>query len=194
MPQVALSPSPAPQEFDLDPTQTIQGTNHTLTDVDNTDPRHPHVGPYIDPAEIENKVLFMEVPCLDLLFFSYQLILPCGNLSVPPEGIEFETFFGEYHVPGSAVLVDTVRHTEREMTRYTILLIILGVIGWLCSTFCIPSNRERFVSKVQKVLSGKLASDFDDEDDEDDSDAENPGREEELKASLSSQAVLFLWR
>ena len=118
--------------------------------------------PFQSPAQIlANHSLQVTVPCLD--FFTFQLITPCGNLTLPREGIQFSTAFGKYTMPGADFLQPSLRKTERELSQYTVLFIVLAVVGWFCYTFW--SNRtersfsigcERYVREGSSTTTMKM--------------------------------------
>lgn len=99
----------------------------------------------------------LEVPCV-LTF-----IEPCGNVTIPDEGLTFKTLFGKYYVPGADSLEDEVVTFKHAFSKYTVLAVIIGFIAWFLGTVLIPSRRKKMVKSVRDVFSGKVEDD-DDED------------------------------
>ncbi|CAE7189139.1 unnamed protein product [Symbiodinium sp. CCMP2456] len=147
--------------------------------------------PFQAPAQIlANHSLQVTVPCLD--FFTFQLITPCGNLTLPREGITFSTAFGKYTMPGADFLQSSLRKTERELSQYTVLFIVLSIAGWFCYTFLIKSNRERFFDKMREICSGRLIYHDHEDDDDDDEDPKNPLHHDEQRARLDPMSPEFI--
>mmetsp|Transcript_53922 Transcript_53922/g.99630 ORF Transcript_53922/g.99630 Transcript_53922/m.99630 type:complete len:462 (-) Transcript_53922:67-1452(-) len=124
----------------------------------------------------------LTVPCVGLL--SFQVISPCGNLTVPEDGITFKSLFGEHHLPGTAALKDEVKLVELKLQRYTVAFVVIGGIIWLLTTCCITSNRNKFIKSVKDTFAGKL--------DDEEEDEEDPPTEEEKKARLDPLSSEFI--
>lgn len=147
--------------------------------------------PFQSPAQIlANHSLQVTVPCLD--FFTFQLITPCGNLTLPREGIQFSTAFGKYTMPGADFLQPSLRKTERELSQYTVLFIVLAVVGWFCYTFLIKSNREKFFYRMREICSGRLIYHDHEDDEDDEEDPKNPLHHDEQKARLDPMSPEFI--
>jgi len=171
--------------------QIVEGTTN-LT-VKQVKVRHGAlVLPFQSPAQIlANHSLQVTVPCL--AFLTFQLITPCGNLSLPREGITFSTAFGKYTMPGADFLQNSLRKTERELSQYTVLFIILCCVSWCCYTFLIKSNRERFFDKMREICSGRLIyHDHEDDVDDDEESSKNPLHHDEQKARLDPMSPEFI--
>ncbi|CAJ1407980.1 unnamed protein product, partial [Effrenium voratum] len=63
----------------------------------------------------ENKttLLEFEIPC-------YLMIHPCGEVRIPPEGLNFSFPFGSWYAMGSDSVVSTIRQTEHAFSQYTL--------------------------------------------------------------------------
>mmetsp|Transcript_13200 Transcript_13200/g.24387 ORF Transcript_13200/g.24387 Transcript_13200/m.24387 type:complete len:462 (+) Transcript_13200:85-1470(+) len=124
----------------------------------------------------------LSVPCVGLL--SFQLITPCGNITVPEDGVTFKSLFGEHHMPGTAVLKDEVKLVELQLQHYTVALVVICLIIWALTTCCITSNRNKFIKSVKDTFAGKL--------DDEEEDEEDPPTEEEKKARLDPMSSEFI--
>ena len=89
----------------------------------------PHVSPSIayleasraqetvppPPLSITNGTMTIRVPC-------YLFIKPCGDVQVPPEGIDFTFPFGHYRTKGSRQIADQMQQTEHAFSQYTLYI------------------------------------------------------------------------
>ena len=103
----------------------------------------------------------LTVPCLQ--FIRFQLVQPCGNLTLPENGILFSTPFGQLRMPGPESLFHSVKHVEKSLGIYTVCGVVIGLVCWLCYTCCIPDNRQKFFKKVEDIFSGNKIHDFGDD-------------------------------
>mmetsp|Transcript_12211 Transcript_12211/g.27641 ORF Transcript_12211/g.27641 Transcript_12211/m.27641 type:complete len:453 (-) Transcript_12211:35-1393(-) len=133
-------------------------------------------------ADATPKTFNLTVPCVGLL--SFKMISPCGNITVPEDGVTFKTLFGEHHMPGTGVLKDEVKLVEHKLSHYTVALVIICLIVWALSTCCIASNRNKFIKSVKDTFAGKLDDEEDDE--------EDPPTEEEKKSRLDPMSSEFI--
>jgi len=124
----------------------------------------------------------VSVPCIGVLSFNF--VTPCGNLTVPEDGILFTTPFGKYHMPGTKPLAEEVKGAEKSLSHYTVLFVIIGLVFWLCCTCCITDNRNKFIKQVKDTFAGKLEDEEEDE--------EDPPTEEEKKLRLDPMSSEFI--
>ena len=138
-PPAWIAPRAAPKEFNLT-WQTLPVKQGVLPNV---------------------SAIKLTVPCLT--FIRFQLIEPCGNLTLPENGILFSTPFGQLQMPGPQSLFHSVKHVEKSLGIYTVCGVVIGIVCWLCFTCCIPDNRHKFFKKVEDIFSGSKIHDFGDD-------------------------------
>jgi len=156
-PPAWIAPRAAPKEFNLT-WQTLPVKQGVLPNV---------------------SAIKLTVPCLT--FIRFQLIEPCGNLTLPENGILFSTPFGQLQMPGPQSLFHSVKHVEKSLGIYTVCGVVIGIVCWLCFTCCIPDNRHKFFKKVEDIFSGSKIHDFGDDVEEDDEDGDHVEREKSAR-------------
>jgi len=129
------------------------------------------------------------VPCMKFGIFGhtlFDLVEPCGNVTIPPEGLDFTTTFGEYHVPGGDAIVGELEQVDNAFSKYTAyaVAVCLTLYGLYCLS--VPSTRRNFIKSVKEATSGKLSVD------EEDQMASPEEREQEEKDKLDPNSDKFI--
>lgn len=129
------------------------------------------------------------VPCMKLEIFKhtlFDLVEPCGNVTIPPEGLDFKTAFGVYHVPGGDAMDAELEQVDNAFSKYTSGFMAVCFALYGLYYVAVPSNRRKFMESLKEAQSGKLSVE------QVDNQATPEEREQEEKDKLDPNSDKFI--
>jgi len=127
----------------------------------------------------------IDVPAFNVSISCYLMIDPCGNVTFGDRDVSLSSFFGTVEIPAGR---RQFLKAKNFFSEYTVAAVAFVFLLWALKTFCVPSERVRFMRKVRDTCSGVLEEDEDETDDA-------PTQEEidaEYKARLSVDSDNFI--
>jgi len=97
-----------------------------------------------------NLTMIMPIPCFR------NFIKPCGNVTLPEEGINITIPFGTYHIDGGGELQPEIEAMDHMFSKYTVYFCAAVVGAWAALTVIIPAKRKAMMKSVKLTLEGNL--------------------------------------
>jgi len=123
----------------------------------------------------------IEIPCMG------KFIKPCGNITIPKDGITIKHPFGSVHIPGSSVLKPYVHKLDLAFSHYTAYFTGILAAVYAFINVVIPSRRNKIIKNAKKTFKGDL-EDSDSEEEE----VTEEQKQAELKKRLDPESADFI--
>jgi hypothetical protein len=89
----------------------------------------------------------------------FDLVEPCGNVTIPSDGITFHTAFGDFHVPDEKGLNLELEKFDKAFSLYSAYVVgTIFVLYYVC-TFARKKSRVAFIQKFKDMSAGSLSED-----------------------------------
>eukprot|EP00931_Biecheleriopsis_adriatica_P121055 TRINITY_DN96134_c0_g1_i1.p1 TRINITY_DN96134_c0_g1~~TRINITY_DN96134_c0_g1_i1.p1 ORF type:complete len:492 (-),score=120.24 TRINITY_DN96134_c0_g1_i1:43-1518(-) len=111
-------------------------------------------------VNVENKTLTVSLPCW--------AVKPCGEVTVPPQGLEVTDVFGWYHyvIPGFDSIKPQYGYFQHAFSQYTAFFVVgLAVLKFIMQ-ISTAKKRQQLMAKAKQIYDGVVDDDDDDEDEE----------------------------